>query len=109
MAKRLGRLTPAGRIVPDYDARIAEPLRIPGGEAGVDLWPALDALRGMPALLVRGGISDLLSAVTADEMARRLPMLQRVTLPRIGHAPTLDEPECRVAIDRLLARVLTES
>src|SRR3546814_16179856 len=45
MAKRLYRLTSGGRIVLDYDMRIAEPLRLPGGEAGVDLWPTLDALK----------------------------------------------------------------
>jgi hypothetical protein len=28
-----------------------------------------------------------------------------VTLPRIGHAPTLDEDESVAAIERLLARV----
>ena len=108
MAKRLCRLTPGGRIVPDYDARIAEPLRLPGGAAGFDMWPALDALRGVPTLLVRGELSDVLAEATAREMARRLPDCERVTLPRIGHAPTLDEPECRVAIDRLLARVVAE-
>jgi pimeloyl-ACP methyl ester carboxylesterase len=108
MAKRLCRLTSAGRIVLDYDMRIAEPLRVPGGEAGFDMWPALTALADVPVLLVRGGISDLLSEATAQEMARRLPRLEQVTLPRVGHAPTLDEPECRDAIDRLLARVLTE-
>jgi len=108
MAKRLCRLTSSGRIVLDYDMRIAEPLRAPGGEAGFDMWPALASLRDVPVLLVRGGISDLLSEATADEMARRLPKLDQVTLPRVGHAPTLDEPECREAIDRLLERVLAE-
>jgi pimeloyl-ACP methyl ester carboxylesterase len=108
MAKRLCRLTSAGRIVLDYDMRIAEPLRVPGGEAGFDMWPALAALEPVPALLVRGGVSDLLSEATAQEMARRLPKLEQLTLPRVGHAPTLDEPECREAMDRLLDRVLAE-
>ncbi len=108
MAKRLSRLTSGGRVVPDYDARIAEPLRMAGGEAGFDMWPALDALREVPTLLVRGALSDLLSAATADAMALRLARLERLTLPRVGHAPTLDEPECRAAIDRLLERVLAE-
>jgi len=27
-----------------------------------------------------------------------------VTVPGVGHAPTLDEPECTAAITRLLAR-----
>ena len=105
MAKRLCRLTRAGRIVFDYDMKIAEPFRLPGGEAGVDLWPALDALKPVPALLVRGELSDLLNAATADAMAARLPLLERATIPGVGHAPTLLEPESAVAIDRLLARV----
>lgn len=109
MAKRLCRLTPAGRVVFDYDMRIAEPFRLPGGEAGVDLWPALDALAPAPSLLLRGEVSDLLSETTAQEMGRRLPQLERVTVPGIGHAPTLIEPESEVAIDRLLARVLGKS
>lgn len=105
MARRLCRLTPQGRIVQDYDMKIAEPFRLPPPEPAADLWPALESLAGMPAVLVRGGLSDVLSAATAEEMARRLPRLDVVTLPRIGHAPMLDEPECIAAIDRLLARV----
>jgi pimeloyl-ACP methyl ester carboxylesterase len=37
-------------------------------------------------------------------MARRVPDAEIVTVPRRGHAPTLDEPEAVAAIDRLLAR-----
>jgi pimeloyl-ACP methyl ester carboxylesterase len=85
--------------------KIAEPFRLPGGEAGVDLWPALDALRDTPTLLLRGAISDLVSEATAVEMQRRLPLLEVVAVPEVGHAPTLWEPECEGAIDRLLARV----
>lgn len=104
-AKRLCRLTPAGRIVMDYDGAIAEPFRVPGNEAPADLWPVLDALKPIPSLLVRGALSDIISPETADRMAAILPLMERVDLPRIGHAPTLAEPECEAAIDRLLARV----
>jgi pimeloyl-ACP methyl ester carboxylesterase len=105
MAHRLCRLTPEGRVVQDYDARIAEPFKLPPPDPPIDLWPAFDALAGGPVLLVRGGLSDVLSAATAAEMARRVPGLELLTLPRIGHAPTLDEPEAVDAIDRLLAQV----
>ena len=105
MAKRIFRLTAAGRIVWDYDMSIAEPFRLPGGEAGVDLWPAFDSLRDVPTLLVRGALSDILSAETAQRMAERHPGLELVTVPRIGHAPMLTEPDCVAGIDRLLARV----
>ncbi len=104
-ARRLCRLTPAGRIVMDYDSAIAEPFRVPGNEAPADLWPVLDALKPMPSLLVRGGLSDIITAETADRMVATLPLMERIDLPRIGHAPTLAEPECEAAIDRLLARI----
>ncbi len=106
MAKRMYRLTPTGRIVPDYDKNIAEPFRLPGGEAGVDLWPALDALADVPTLIVRGALSDLLSDNTANAMVTRLKMASRITVAGAGHAPTLDEPEAIDAIDALLARVV---
>jgi pimeloyl-ACP methyl ester carboxylesterase len=105
MAKRLNRLTPAGRIVPDYDKSIAEPFRLPGGEAGIDLWPALDALADVPTLILRGERSDVLGAATAEAMLLRLRDANGVTVPDVGHAPTLEEPEAIAAIDALLARI----
>ncbi len=107
MAKRLCRLTSAGRIVFDYDMRIAEPIReAPVDAPPVDLWPAFEALAGRPVALLRGDRSDLLSAATAAEMARRLPGLDVTTIPDVGHPPTLDEPESIAAIDRLLGRII---
>ena len=105
MAKRLNRVTQAGRIVPDYDKAIAEPFRLPGGEAGIDMWPALDAMADVPVLILRGALSDLLADATAQKMVTRLHDADYVTIPDTGHAPTLDEPEAIAAVDRLLARV----
>lgn len=105
-AKRLCKLTQAGRIVFDYDMRIAEPFKLPGGDGGFDLWPAFRALTGIPSLVVHGGISDLLSAGTVARMKAEVPDMESVTVPNVGHAPTLDEPEAAVAIDALLERVL---
>jgi pimeloyl-ACP methyl ester carboxylesterase len=105
MAKRVMVLNSNGRIVYDYDMKIAEPFEKPGGEAGVDMWPGLEALGGRPVLMVRGELSDILSADTLAEMARRLPLAEAVTVPRVGHAPTLDEPDAAAGIERLLARV----
>lgn len=108
MAKRLYRLNNHGRIVPDYDMRIAEPLKVPGNEAGLDMWPVLTAFRAVPTLILRGELSDLMSAATAERMKREIgAQAELVTVPRVGHAPTLDEPEALAAIDRLLERVLT--
>ncbi|KKW90035.1 alpha/beta fold hydrolase [Sphingobium chungbukense] len=107
MAKRLYRLNSAGRIVLDYDMRIAEPLRVASDEAGVDMWPVMQAFRGIPTLLLRGERSDLLSAVTAARMVEEIgPDAELAIIPHVGHTPLLDEPASVVAIDRLLARVL---
>lgn len=105
MAKRLYRLSGNGRVVQDYDKKIAEPFRMPGGEAGIDLWPALDALADVPTLVVRGELSDLLAPATVDAMLARLKAGVSVTVPRVGHAPVLDEAEAAAAIDVLLARI----
>lgn len=104
MAKRLCKVQPSGRIGYDYDMRIAEPFRVPGGESGFDMWTAFEGLKGVPTTLVRGGHSEILSAETAAEMKRCKPDLEIVTVPDVGHAPLLDEPEAEAAIDDLLER-----
>lgn len=105
MAKRVCRLTSAGRIVHDYDPAIAEPFRAMEEGAEVDLWPVFGALKDIPGLLLRGAHSDVLSEKTAERMMESTTGFERVDLPRIGHAPTLFEPESIAAIDRLLARI----
>lgn len=105
MAKRCMVVGSNGRIVFDYDMKIAEPFSQPGGEAGVDMWPGIDGLAGKPVLVLRGELSDLFTPETMAAMAARLPDCETVTVPRVGHAPTLDEPESFAAIQRLLAKV----
>ena len=105
VAKRCMVVGSNGRIVFDYDMRIAEPLSQPGGESAVDLWPALEALAGKPAALLRGELSDVLSPDVFARMAKALPQAEAVTVARVGHAPMLDEAAAVAAIDRLLARV----
>jgi len=107
LAKRLYRLNSSGRVVLDYDARISEALRVPGSETSLNLWPSLAALRDTPTLIVRGELSDLFSVATAQRMQADIgPQAELITVPRVGHAPTLDEPEAVAALDRLLERVL---
>lgn len=104
-AHRVCRTDAEGRIRFDYDMALAEPFRVPAPEPAFDLWPAFETLRGLPTLLVRGENSDVLEARTASEMASRLPEMDFVTVPGIGHTPTLEEPEAVSAIDRLLTAV----
>jgi pimeloyl-ACP methyl ester carboxylesterase len=102
-AKRVCRLTAAGRVVLDYDMRIAEPIRQPTPD--VDLWPMFRALIGIPTLLVHGALSDLLADAAVEKMRAEMPDLDLAIVPRVGHAPTLEEPEAAAGIDRLLARL----
>jgi pimeloyl-ACP methyl ester carboxylesterase len=103
MAKRTMIVSQNGRISYDYDMAIAEPFAKPGNAAPPNLWLAFEALRGVPMLLVRGALSDLLSPDTVKQMQARNPAMKSIVVPQVGHAPTLDEPEVRSAIDDLLA------
>lgn len=108
MAKRLYRLNSGGRVVLDYDMRVAEPLRLAGGdEAAPDMWPVMAAFRGIPTQILRGERSDLFSDATARRMVAEIGDSAALTVvPDVGHAPALDEPQSIAAIDRLLDRVL---
>lgn len=77
---------PDGRFGFVYDPGIAVPFR--EGGAPPDLWPLWDAI-ACPTLLLRGAESDLLSATTAREMARRGPKPRLVEFAGVGHAPSL--------------------
>jgi pimeloyl-ACP methyl ester carboxylesterase len=105
MAKRLYRLSGNGRIVIDYDPRIAEPMRAAADEPAPDLWLMLDNLKDVPVLVLRGELSDVLAPATVERMKAALPLAEAITIPRVGHAPALNEPEAVAAIDRWLERV----
>ena len=112
LAKRAMTLGSNGRIVFDYDMKISEPLATPAptssGAAPPDLWPLWRALAAapvpIPVLVLRGALSDILAPETAARMIAEVPGAELVTLDRLGHAPTLDEPEAVAAIERLLDR-----
>jgi pimeloyl-ACP methyl ester carboxylesterase len=104
-AKRTCKLSSSGRIVFDYDMKIAEPFKLSGGEAGADLWPAFALFEDIPLLLLRGENSDILEKATATKMIRRAKQARLVTIKGIGHAPSLDEAEAQGAIVEFLASV----
>ena len=102
MAKRNCRQE-NGEIRFDYDMAIAEPFRNAGPVPKVDLWPLFKALGQKPLLVVRGERSDLLTAASLEKMHEAVPQMKSVTVPHVGHAPMLDEPEAVTAIDAFLA------
>src|SRR3546814_1783301 len=49
--------------------------------------------------ILRGELSDILARRAGAKMAAELPGARLVEVPGVGHAPTMDEPEARAAID----------
>jgi pimeloyl-ACP methyl ester carboxylesterase len=84
----------------DYDPAIA--LGISNSTAAPILWPLFEQAGVKPMLVIRGAISDILSAETLAEMKRRLPHIVVQNVARRGHAPTLSEPEAWSAIRKFL-------
>ena len=68
------------------------------------LWPVLETVP-CPTQVVWGTDSDVLSEAQAKRMAAALPKGELVSVPGIGHAPTLVEPPVLAALDRLLASI----
>ena len=84
----------------DWDPAIARGLQ--GQKSLPDLWPLYHALRPMPVLALRGEASDVLSIETFERMGENMPNLTRITVPGVGHVPTLEEPVAKRAIDEFL-------
>jgi pimeloyl-ACP methyl ester carboxylesterase len=104
-ARRACRQREDGRIEPDYDPRIALPFMEAADAPPADLTPLFMALAQKPVLLVRGEISDLCGADVAEEMRQLKPDLAYVEVPRVGHAPCMDEPDAWEGLLDFLARV----
>ena len=90
-----------------YDPGIAGPLK-----AGKAKAPKLVAwflyrrlARACPTLIVRGETSDILSEITAQKMVAASPRARLVEVPGVGHAPMLDEPASKAALESFLQEV----
>ena len=99
-ARRIYRQTSDGLDL-RYDPALREAV-LASVSPAPDLWPLFDALAGLPVAVLRGENSNLLSAETLTEMARRHPGLIHATVRGRGHVPFLDEPESVALIDAFL-------
>lgn len=105
-ARRTFREDASGKPQLDYDPAIAEPIKAGRLKADPPLaWALFEALcRDRPVLLLRGALSDLVSAQIAAKMQARAPGLRVAEVPGVGHAPLLDEPAAIAALDEFLQR-----
>ncbi|CCV05936.1 conserved hypothetical protein [Mesorhizobium metallidurans STM 2683] len=104
MVSALYRETEAG-LMPDFDPRLIETL------AGLDLtqplpdlWPQFEALAAIPLLAIRGANSKLLSVETVEQMRKRHPDIETITVEGQGHAPFLETGGLPGAIATFLDR-----
>ena len=86
-----------------YDPAISKAMAGSSSEATKsDLWPLFSATRHIPTLLIRGELSDILSADCAARMRETHSKLTLVEVPGVGHAPTLVEPAALQAVQSFL-------
>ncbi len=102
-ARRTFSETDAGEWVLDYDPNIARALMELG--PAPDLWPAFESLKAIPTLVLRGGLSDLLSPEIVYKMREVHPDFDYAEVPRIGHAPMMTEPAAWAALETFLAEI----
>jgi pimeloyl-ACP methyl ester carboxylesterase len=105
-ARRTFRERDDGLLETDYDPHIALAFADFDEDAvPPDLSPLFLGLAQKPMLSIRGGLSDLFSEDVVEMMRGLKPDLETATIPNIGHAPMLDEPEAWDAVLEFLARV----
>jgi pimeloyl-ACP methyl ester carboxylesterase len=96
--------TPDGLVI-KYDPALRDAVFESGTQPAPDLWPLFDAMAGLPLCMIRGANSDLLTADTFNEMARRRPDSDSAEIPDRGHVPFLDEPEALSALQDWVTRL----
>jgi pimeloyl-ACP methyl ester carboxylesterase len=83
-----------GRIIPDYDPKLAHALRdVDIERPPPNLWQQFDSLADVPMLIIRGANSDLLSPATFEAMRARRLQCETLVVPDQGHAPLLTDDE----------------
>lgn len=94
-----------GEILPSYDPYLAAPFSAEDKSLPVvDFWAVFAYMKSVPTVVLRGELSDILSPICVSKMQSLHPNLFAVVVPKVGHAPTLAEPEAFDAIMRLMVK-----
>ena len=92
IAKHSVRATPEGNLTLSYDPNIPKAF-IPEGQTAetiqaVELWELWEKVH-CPTLILRGAESDLLLPDTLERMQQGRDTVHSITVPKVGHAPSL--------------------
>jgi pimeloyl-ACP methyl ester carboxylesterase len=82
-----------GRLLPDYDPKLAQTLQGADMQHPPTLWAHFDALARVSLMVIRGAKSDMLASSTLDAMLSRRRELQIALVPDQGHPPLLTDPK----------------
>jgi len=94
-----------GTLVLNYDENIAKPLEeTMNKEPASDMWPIFAMLKDLPLLVIRGELSDILSADCLEGMHQKHNDMRSVSVSEVGHPPTLNERVSVKAIDSFLQK-----
>ena len=96
--------TPEGVRI-NYDPGLREAVLAAGANGAPDLWPLFDAIAPLPAAVIHGANSDLLTDATVTRMAQRMPGLIVAHVPDRAHIPFLDEAEALAALRQWLEQM----
>jgi pimeloyl-ACP methyl ester carboxylesterase len=93
-------------IVFDYDPAIAQAGKTDPDAPLPTMWEQFGAFKDIPTAVIRGALSDLLSADIVARMKAVKPDLIVAEVPRVGHAPMLTEPEAWKAIEMIVRKTV---
>lgn len=104
MTRAIFREDKKGRIVPDYDRRLLQTVKaVDFSKPLPEAWPQFIGLRKIPAMVIRGENSKLLSAETVSRMKEVHRKLETVTVAGQGHAPLLETGDLPGRIARFIS------
>jgi pimeloyl-ACP methyl ester carboxylesterase len=90
-----------GRPAAGYDAKIGKAVSVADGPPP-PLWAQFDTLKAKPMLVIRGALSDILSAATVTAMQARHPDCATLEVAGQGHAPLLKDATTNTKIASFL-------
>lgn len=94
-----------GHLVADFDPALLNTVKaVDLNQPLPVLWPQFQGLAGVPLLAIRGENSMLLSNETLEEMAKRHPRCETITVAGQGHAPLLETGALPARIASFIAK-----